>query len=126
MPPTASLLKPKLVSIESGRSFESNSPDVNRLFLRWLKQYTYEPHAYRLKMILLTLVGRLKTCNPMTFLAIIALQVNHHLLPMYGKGKNDSREEVERLLNRLVEIGALRQMSKSCTLSSGFTVSKDI
>ncbi|XP_075240996.1 uncharacterized protein LOC142336214 isoform X1 [Convolutriloba macropyga] len=52
-------------------------------------------------------------------------QVNHHVLPMYGKGKNDSREEVERLLNRLVEIGALRQMSKSCTLSSGFTVTSN-
>ncbi len=49
--------------------------------------------------------------------------VNHHKLPMYGKGKNQSKEDVERLLKRMVELEVLKQRSKTCTVGGGFTVS---
>ena len=47
---------------------------------------------------------------------------NHDKLHMYGKGKRLSKEEAERLLKKMVELGILKQSSKVCTVANGYQV----
>ena len=51
---------------------------------------------------------------------------NHDKLNMYGKGKRLSKEEAERLLKKMVELGILKQNSKVCTVANGYQVSFQI